>query len=130
MRRSSQRRISAGLLLLAAGLGRANLIEHPDLFYAVASFSPTTRPRRPPGALTAEFDWLRTEPVSARELGRAKNQLGASLDPAELGRRGRNPRDGDLYEACAFSATGFRPIAESNEAYKPGVNYIMYGVTH
>ena len=28
------------------------------------------------------------------------------------------------------AATGFRPIDESNEAYKLGVNYIMYGMTH
>jgi len=36
----------------------------------------------------------------------------------------------DISDFWEFSATGFRPIDESNEAYKLGVNYILYGVTH
>ena len=36
----------------------------------------------------------------------------------------------DIAEYWEFSSTGFRPIGESNEAYKLGVNYIMYGLTH
>ena len=36
----------------------------------------------------------------------------------------------DVSDFWEFSATGFRPISESNEAYKLGVNYIMYGMTH
>ena len=36
----------------------------------------------------------------------------------------------DISDFWEFSATGFRPIEESNEAYKLGVNYIMYGMTH
>ena len=36
----------------------------------------------------------------------------------------------DVADFWEFSATGFRPIEESNEAYKIGVNYIMYGMTH
>ena len=36
----------------------------------------------------------------------------------------------DIADFWEFSATGFRPIDESNEAYKLGVNYIMYGITH
>ena len=32
----------------------------------------------------------------------------------------------DVSDFWEFSATGFRPIDESNEAYKLGVNYIMY----
>jgi hypothetical protein len=38
--------------------------------------------------------------------------------------------DTDISEYWEFSATGFKPIDESNEAYKLGVNYIMYGLTH
>ena len=38
--------------------------------------------------------------------------------------------DTDISNYWEFSATGFRPIDESNEAYKLGVNYIMYGMTH
>ena len=36
----------------------------------------------------------------------------------------------DVSNYWEFSATGFRPIDESNQAYKLGVNYIMYGMTH
>ena len=36
----------------------------------------------------------------------------------------------DISDFWEFSSTGFRPIDESNEAYKLGVNYIMYGLTH
>ena len=36
----------------------------------------------------------------------------------------------DISEYWEFSDTGLRPIDESNEAYKIGVNYIMYGMTH
>ena len=36
----------------------------------------------------------------------------------------------DISDFWEFSATGFRPINESNEAYKLGVNYIIYGMTH
>src|SRR5439155_24047033 len=35
----------------------------------------------------------------------------------------------DVSDFWEFSATGFRPIDESNEAYKLGVNYIIYGLT-
>jgi hypothetical protein len=36
----------------------------------------------------------------------------------------------DISDFWEFSATGFRPIDESNQAYKLGVNYLMYGLTH
>ncbi len=36
----------------------------------------------------------------------------------------------DISDFWEFSATGVWPVRESNEAYKLGVNYIMYGVTH
>lgn len=38
--------------------------------------------------------------------------------------------DTDVSDFWEFSGTGFRPIAEGNEAYKLGVNYIMYSLTH
>ena len=38
--------------------------------------------------------------------------------------------DTDISNYWEFSATGFKPIDESNQAYKLGVNYIMYGMTH
>ena len=36
----------------------------------------------------------------------------------------------DLGEYWEFSDTGWVPIDLSNEAYKFGVNYIVYGMTH
>ena len=36
----------------------------------------------------------------------------------------------DISEFWEFSDTGLKPIDESNQAYKLGVNYIMYGMTH
>jgi hypothetical protein len=36
----------------------------------------------------------------------------------------------DVSNFWEFSGTGLRPIDESNQAYKLGVNYIIYGMTH
>ncbi len=36
----------------------------------------------------------------------------------------------DVSNFWEFSGQGLRPIDESNEAYKLGVNYIIYGMTH
>jgi len=36
----------------------------------------------------------------------------------------------DISEYWEFSNTGFAPISDTNEAYKLGVNYIIYGLTH
>ena len=36
----------------------------------------------------------------------------------------------DISEYWEWSATGLKPVDESNEAYKLGVNYIIYGMTH
>jgi len=36
----------------------------------------------------------------------------------------------DLSEYWEFSATGYYPVDLSNESYKFGVNYIIYGLTH
>jgi hypothetical protein len=36
----------------------------------------------------------------------------------------------DISDFWEFSATGFRPIEDSNQAYKLGVDYIIYGMTH
>jgi hypothetical protein len=36
----------------------------------------------------------------------------------------------DISEYWEYSNTGFAPISETNEAYKLGVNYVIYGLTH
>jgi hypothetical protein len=38
--------------------------------------------------------------------------------------------DTDISEFWEFSDTGLKPIDESNQAYKLGVNYIVYGMLH
>ena len=39
-------------------------------------------------------------------------------------------RDNDLGEYWEYSDTGYAPVDLSNEAYKFGVNYMMYALTH
>lgn len=39
-------------------------------------------------------------------------------------------RDNDIGEFWEFSDQGFAPVAESNEAYKLGINYFVYALTH
>jgi len=36
----------------------------------------------------------------------------------------------DISEFWEFSSSGLLPISDTNEAYKLGVNYIIYGMTH
>ena len=36
----------------------------------------------------------------------------------------------DVSQYREFSSTGFRPMNESNEAYKLGVNYPIYAMSH
>ena len=58
-----------------AAFGGGNIIEHPNLFYAVAIVQPGRSPDEVARALIGELDRLRNEPLSARELERAKNQF-------------------------------------------------------
>jgi zinc protease len=61
--------------LAVAAFGGPNLIEDPNLFYAVAIVSPGRTPAQAADALIAEFERLKSEPISERELQRAKNQF-------------------------------------------------------
>jgi hypothetical protein len=36
----------------------------------------------------------------------------------------------DIGDYWQWSGDGFLPVSETNEAYKLGVNYIMYGLSH
>jgi len=36
----------------------------------------------------------------------------------------------DISEYWEFSGRGFAPVTDENEAYKLGVNYVIYGLTH
>jgi zinc protease len=61
--------------LAVAAFGQANLIEHPNLFYAVAIVQPGRKPEDAINALIGEFDRMKGEPISAHELQRTKNQF-------------------------------------------------------
>ncbi len=61
--------------IAVAAFGAANLIEDPNLFYAVAIVQPGRTPQEATTALIAELDRLRNEPITDRELQRTKNQF-------------------------------------------------------
>jgi zinc protease len=58
-----------------AAFGQGNIIEDPNLFYAVAIVQRGRGPDEATKALIAELDRLKTEPISAAELQQAKNQF-------------------------------------------------------
>jgi zinc protease len=58
-----------------AAFGQGNIIEDPNLFYAVAIVQPGRTPQEAIDALIAELDRLKAEPISGPELQQAKNQF-------------------------------------------------------
>jgi zinc protease len=60
--------------LALAAFGGGNIIEDPNLFFAVAIVQPGQKPEDAINGLIAELDRLRNEPISAAELQQAKNQ--------------------------------------------------------
>jgi zinc protease len=63
----------SGLALTAFGGG--NIIEHPNLFFAVAIVNPGQAPAAVEKALINELDRLKADGITERELQRAKNQF-------------------------------------------------------
>jgi len=61
--------------IAVAAFGGANLIEDPNLFYAVAILQPGHTPDEAIKALIAELDKLKDEPITDHELQRTKNQF-------------------------------------------------------
>jgi zinc protease len=60
--------------LAVAAFGDAKLIEHPNLYYAVAIVQPPHNPEDVLTALQAEIERVKTDGVTAEELARAKRQ--------------------------------------------------------
>ncbi|MBI2834217.1 MAG: insulinase family protein [Acidobacteria bacterium] len=58
-----------------AAFGGGNIIEDPNLFFAVAILQPGRTPPEAEQALVQELERLKLEPVSDTELERAKNQF-------------------------------------------------------
>ena len=61
--------------IAVSAFGGGNIIEEPNLFFAVAVVQRGHTPADAEKALIEEFDRLRAEPVSEKELQRAKNQF-------------------------------------------------------
>jgi zinc protease len=61
--------------LALAAFGGGNIIEDPNLFYAVAIVQPGHTTQETIDALIAELDRLRNEPITPAELQQAKNQF-------------------------------------------------------
>jgi len=61
--------------MAVAAFGTANLIEDPNLFYAVAIVQPGHTTDEVANALIAEIERLKTEPITDHELQRTKNQF-------------------------------------------------------
>ena len=61
--------------MAVAAFGNANLIEDPNLFYAVAIVQPGHSTEEVTNALIVELDRLKSEPITEHELQRTKNQF-------------------------------------------------------
>ena len=61
--------------MAVAAFGNANLIEDPNLFYAVAIVQPGHTTAAAADALIAEVERLKGEPITEHELQRTKNQF-------------------------------------------------------
>ena len=85
--------------MAVAAFGNANLIEDPNLFYAVAIVQPGRTTQEVGDALIAEMERLRTEPITAHELQRAKNQFARDYI---MGRESNQQKAGQLSHAVVI----------------------------
>ncbi|MBI3492932.1 MAG: insulinase family protein [Acidobacteria bacterium] len=85
--------------MAVAAFGNANLIEHPNLYYAVAIVQPGHTPEEVTDALITELDRLKTEPITDHELQRAKNQFARDYI---LGRQSNQQKAGQLSHAVVI----------------------------
>src|SRR5712692_883076 len=85
--------------MAVAAFGNANLIEHPNLFYAVAIVQPGHTPEEVTNALIVELDRLKTEPITDHELQRTKNQFARDYI---LSRQSNQQKAGQLSHAVVI----------------------------
>ncbi len=85
--------------LALAAFGGGNIIEDPNLFYAVAIVQPGHTTEETIDALIAELDRLRAEPISAAELQQAKNQFARDYI---FGRESNKDKAGQLGHAAVI----------------------------
>jgi zinc protease len=85
--------------MAVAAFGQANLIEDPNLFYAVAIVQPGNKTDDVASALIAEIERLKNEPITDRELQRSKNQFARDYI---LGRESNQQKAGVLSHAVVI----------------------------
>ncbi len=85
--------------LALAAFGGGNIIEDPNLFYAVAIVQPGHTTEQAIDALIAELDGLRTAPITPGELQQAKNQFARDYI---FGRESNKDKAGQLGHAAVI----------------------------
>ena len=85
--------------LALAAFGGGNIIEDPNLFYAVAIVQPGHTTEEAIDALIAELDGLRTAPIKPGELQQAKNQFARDYI---FGRESNKDKAGQLGHAAVI----------------------------
>src|SRR5258706_6006202 len=85
--------------MAVAAFGSANLIENPNLYYAVAIVQPGHTPEEVTDALITELDRLKTEPITQHELQRTKNQFARDYI---IGRQSNQQKAGQLSHAVVI----------------------------
>jgi zinc protease len=94
-----QRRLVYEKQLALAAFGGGNIIEDPNLFYAVAIVQPGHTPDETIDALIAELDGLRNAPITPGELQQAKNQFARDYI---FGRESNKDKAGQLGHAAVI----------------------------
>ena len=94
-----QRKLVYEKQLALAAFGGGNIIEDPNLFYAVAIVQPGHTPQETIDALIAELDGLRSEPITTAELQQAKNQFARDYI---FGRESNKDKAGQLGHAAVI----------------------------
>jgi zinc protease len=94
-----QRKLVYEKQLALAAFGGGNIIEDPNLFYAVAIVQPGHTTQETIDALIAELDGLRSEPITAAELQQAKNQFARDYI---FGRESNKDKAGQLGHAAVI----------------------------
>jgi zinc protease len=94
-----QRKLVYEKQLALAAFGGGNIIEDPNLFYAVAIVQPGHTTEETIEALIAELDRLRTEPITSAELQQAKNQFARDYI---FGRESNKDKAGQLGHAAVI----------------------------
>jgi zinc protease len=94
-----QRKLVYEKQLALAAFGGGNIIEDPNLFYAVAIVQPGHTTQETIDALIAELDGLRNEPITAAELQQAKNQFARDYI---FGRESNKDKAGQLGHAAVI----------------------------